>query len=288
MREKNLLEHYVQDRTSWRRLAMNSDPIQNGINNAEEKEEEECVLFLVFWLSRFHLLSLLLFTCFCFHSGFPSSSSSVSSFVPAPSSLFSSSSFPSPIFLLPLSAFLCSSSYFLVSFSPFFSPCCCFFSSAGFPLLHSLCSAFSAPSLVDFLLLFSFSFVSFSSSPSLSFPPSSSFPPSLLIFPPDFLYHFLFYVFFSSFLCSSSFVFFGFLGSFFFFTSSVGLFFLPSVASSFLGHLLTLLLFPPFLEQPLGVRLQCSRPFPLGVFSFPLSGVSVWALLWLRVLYFSC
>ena len=45
MREKNLQEHYVQDRTRWRRLTMNSDPIWNGINNAEEEEEIFIICF---------------------------------------------------------------------------------------------------------------------------------------------------------------------------------------------------------------------------------------------------
>ena len=63
----------------------------------------------------------------------------------------------------------------------------------------------------------------------------------------------------------------------------------PSVRGlRLLWHLLALLLFPPFSERPLGVRPQCSRPFPFGVFSFPLSRVSVWILLWLCVLCFSC
>ena len=188
-----------------------------------------CLFLLVFRLSRFRLLSLLL-SCFRFHSGFLSSSAYVSSFIPAPSS-FSSSSFPFPLFLLPLSARHVSSFYFLVSLSPFFSPSCCFFSSFGFPMLHSLCSAISASSLVGLLFLFAFSFfVSFSSSSSLGFPPSFSFPPSFLIFSPDLtvlLFSHLRLLLLSPlplFLCLLLLLWF-FLS--FFFSSSIGLFFLP-------------------------------------------------------------
>ena len=51
---------------------------------------------------------------------------------------------------------------------------------------------------------------------------------------------------------------------------------------------LAMLLFLPFWSRPLNVRLQCSCPFPFGLFNFPLARVSLSVLLWLRVLWFSC
>ena len=182
-------------------------------------------------LSRFRLLSLLRFSCFCFHSGFPSSSASVSCFVPASSS-FSSSSFPFPIFFLSLSArpmFVFLFPHFLLCFLlSLLLMILLFFRlpPAALPL-----SAVSAPSLVSFLFLFSFSLFS-SSSSSLGFPPSSSFSPSLPILSPAFRSYYFLYVFFSSFLCSSSFVF-CFLGSFFLLLFLFLWLFLPSLLLSF-------------------------------------------------------
>ena len=101
--------------------------------------------------SRFRLLPS--FSPLCFLSGSPCSSLSVSSFVPAPSSV---SSFSFCIYILG------SYSSFLVSFSPFSAPPCCCFSSFVFPML---CSPLLFPLFP--LLLWSV-FSSFSSSPSSS------------------------------------------------------------------------------------------------------------------------
>ena len=109
--------------------------------------------------------------------------------------------------------------------------------SSFFPAAASLLLAFACCTPFVPLLPWS-AFSSFSLSPSsslsppLSFPSSSSFSPSLPFFSPDFRsYYFLLYVFFSSFLCSSSFVFFCFLGSFFLLLFLLLWPFLPSLLS---------------------------------------------------------
>ena len=132
-------------------------------------------------------------------------------------------------------------------------------------------SLVSAPSLVGFLLLSSFSFVSFSSSFSLGFPPCSSFYASLPLFSPAFeTYCFLLYVF----LC--------FLGSFFLRFFLLHRPFLPSLLLSFSCLFLSLVFSSSFGPFSLAL-LSFISFFPLSVFRsvflrFPFACICVLAV----------